>query len=78
MISNYNAIITREGDIFVSWCPELDIASRGNSKEEARYNLKEALDLFIAAGDPLEVQKRLKNNEAIIYPMEVNISHNAV
>ena len=58
MILNYNAIITREGDIFVSWCPELDIASQGNSKDEARYNLKEALDLFIEAADPLEVQKK--------------------
>jgi predicted RNase H-like HicB family nuclease len=72
MTVNYNAIITRERDIIVAWCPELDIVSQGNSKKEARFNLKEALDLFIEAADPLEVQNRLKNNEAIIYPMEVN------
>jgi predicted RNase H-like HicB family nuclease len=72
MTINYNAIITKEKDIFVAWCPELDIVSQGSSKEEAHCNLKEALDLFIEAADPLEVRNRLKNNEVIIYPMEVN------
>ena len=40
------AIIEREGDGYVSLCPELDIASQGGSVEEARDNLREALELF--------------------------------
>ena len=32
------AIIEREGDGYVSLCPGLDIASQGNSIEEARDN----------------------------------------
>jgi len=41
------AIIEREGDGYVSLCPELDIASQGRSVEEARDNLQEALTLFL-------------------------------
>ena len=40
------AIIEREGDGYVALCPELDIASQGDTVEEARRNLEEALELF--------------------------------
>ena len=40
------AIIEREGDGYVSLCPELDIASQGDRVEQARDNLREALGLF--------------------------------
>jgi predicted RNase H-like HicB family nuclease len=40
------AIIEREGDGYVALCPELDIASQGPSIEQARTNLKEAIELF--------------------------------
>jgi predicted RNase H-like HicB family nuclease len=40
------AIIEREDDGFVALCPELDIASQGDSVEKARANLVEALQLF--------------------------------
>ena len=41
------AIIERKGDGYVALCPELDIASQGETIEEARHNLKEALELFL-------------------------------
>lgn len=44
------AIIEREGDGYVSLCPELDIASQGDSIEQARENLREALQLFFETG----------------------------
>jgi predicted RNase H-like HicB family nuclease len=40
------AFIEREGDGFVSLCPELDIASQGKTVEEAAANLREAVELF--------------------------------
>jgi len=40
------AVIEREGDGYVSLCPELDIASQGDTIEEARANLEEALGLI--------------------------------
>ena len=43
MVRKVTAIIEREGDGYVSLCPELDIASQGDTVEQARNNLKEAL-----------------------------------
>ncbi len=53
------AIIEREGDGYVSLCPELDIASQGDTVEEARLNLIEALELFFETADSSEIQNRL-------------------
>jgi len=55
----FTAIIEREGDGYVSLCPELDITSQGDNIEEARRNLIEALELFFETADPSEVQNRL-------------------
>jgi len=55
----FTAIIEREGDGYVSLCPELDIASQGDNIEEARQNLIEALELFFETADPSEVKNRL-------------------
>jgi len=55
----FTAIIEREGDGYISLCPELDIASQGDNIEEARRNLIEALELFFETADPSEVQNRL-------------------
>ena len=53
------AIIEREGEGYVSLCPELDIASQGDTIEEARNNLREAVELFFEAASPNEIQTRL-------------------
>jgi len=66
------AIIEKEGDGYVSLCPELDIASQGNTVEEARKNLEEALILFFESASPQEVKERL-SQEIYITPMEVAI-----
>ena len=43
MTHKLTAIIEKENDGYVSLCPELDIASQGDTIEQARDNLKEAL-----------------------------------
>jgi len=53
------AIIEREGDGYVALCPELDIASQGDTIEEARYNLQEALELFFASASMTEIKDRI-------------------
>ncbi len=55
-------IIEREGDGYISLCPELDLASQGDNIEEARQNLIEALELFLETADPSEVKNRLHTN----------------
>ena len=53
------AIIEREGDGYVSLCPEVDVASQGTTIDEARVNLIEALELFFETADASEIQSRM-------------------
>ena len=57
----YTAIIHKEDDVFVSWCSELDIASQGHDIEEAKSNLREAIQLFIESASDSEKNRRLKS-----------------
>lgn len=41
----FAAAVWREGKWYVSQCLELDIASQGETEEEALANLKEAIEL---------------------------------
>jgi predicted RNase H-like HicB family nuclease len=66
------AVIEREGDMYVSLCPELDIASQGNSVEQARLNLQEALELFFEEASENEVRERL-HTEVFVTRMEVAV-----
>lgn len=53
------AIIQAEGTGYVSLCPELDIASQGETIEDARDHLREALELFFECASPAEIEQRL-------------------
>jgi predicted RNase H-like HicB family nuclease len=72
MRKQLTAFIEREGDGYVSLCPELDIASQGNTIEEARENLREALELFFETASPEEVQTRL-HEEVYVTRLEVAV-----
>jgi len=41
------SIIWREGNAYVSKCPELEVSSCGDTPEDALKNLKEAVELYI-------------------------------
>jgi predicted RNase H-like HicB family nuclease len=64
------AIIEREGDGYVALCPELDIASQGDTVESARDNLRESLELFFESASAEEVRRRLRG-EVYITQVEV-------
>ena len=66
------ALIEREDDMYVSLCPELDIASQGRTVEEAHANLKEALKLFLETADQAEIVQRL-HNEVFVTSVEVSV-----
>jgi predicted RNase H-like HicB family nuclease len=66
------AVIEREGNGYVSLCPELDIASQGDTIEQARDNLKEALELFFETASPEEIKQRL-HGEIYLTQVEVAI-----
>ena len=46
MKRSFAATVWREGDWFISQCLEVDVASQGETEEEALANLKEALELY--------------------------------
>jgi predicted RNase H-like HicB family nuclease len=68
----FTAIIEREGNGYVSFCPQLDIASQGETVEDARKNLIEALEFFFETADSTEVKNRL-HGEVFVTSLEVNV-----
>jgi predicted RNase H-like HicB family nuclease len=42
----FSSVITKEDNLYVAHCPELNIASQGETIEEAIDNLKEAIELY--------------------------------
>lgn len=69
----FTAIIERDDDWYVALCPELDIASQGQSVEEARRNLIEAIELFFEAASPSEIESRL-HSEIFVTQVEVPVA----
>ena len=68
----FTAVIEREGNGYVSLCPELDIASQGENVEEATTNLKEAVELFFEHASAKEISERL-HDEVFVTQLEVAI-----
>jgi predicted RNase H-like HicB family nuclease len=59
MTYRLTAIVEREREGYVALCPELDIASQGETVEQARDNLEEALELFMETASSEEINRRL-------------------
>ena len=55
MTRRFTAHLWREGDLWVAQCLEVDVASQGESEEEALANLKEALELFFEPPTPSRI-----------------------
>jgi predicted RNase H-like HicB family nuclease len=72
MVKQLTAIIEKEGDGYVSLCPELDVASQGDSIAEARANLIEALELFFETASPDEISSRL-HEEVYVTHVEIAV-----
>ena len=62
MKRQFTAIIEAWDDGFVALCPELDIASQGDSIAEARANLAKAAGLFSKTASPAEINWRRKSD----------------
>jgi len=66
------AIIESEGSGYVALCPELDVASQGDTVEAARANLREAVELFLETASPSEIQDRM-HDEVYVTRLEVAV-----
>ena len=68
----FTAVIEREDNMYVALCPELDIASQGETVEKARVNLKEAIELFFETASQQEIRQRL-HDEVFVTRLEVAV-----
>lgn len=60
--------IWREGDWYVSHCKDLEIASQGETVEEAQTNLEEAIRLFLEVASYTEVMEYLSRFDPVTSP----------
>ena len=47
IVLELSALVRKEENQYVSWCPEFDVSSCGDNIEEACENLFDALDLYM-------------------------------
>jgi predicted RNase H-like HicB family nuclease len=72
MTRKLTAIIEKEGDGYVALCPEVDVVSQGATIDEARKNIKEALELFFETASAEEINTRL-HEEVYVTHVEVAV-----
>lgn len=70
-IFDYTAVAWKEKDGFVSKCPELGVASCGDSISDAVENLKEAVELYLENAEALGLLEDLEES----LTTQKNINH---
>ncbi len=72
MSHRFTAVITKEENWYVALCIGLGVVSQGQTIEDAKKNLKEAVELYIESfgTDDLPESKE----EVILYPLEIVIN----
>lgn len=72
MNHKFSAVVEREGRWYVALCPELDVASQGESIEVALKNLKEAVALYLETAPPEEISASTSSTP-LITTLEVTV-----
>jgi predicted RNase H-like HicB family nuclease len=72
MSKRLTAIIQAEPPGFVALCPELDVASQGDTIEQALANLREAIELFYECASAEEVAAR-EGGDVYVTQVEVSV-----
>ncbi len=73
MHKSFTAIIRKEDQGYCALCPEIDVASQGDTIEEAKGNLKEAVELFFECASAEEIEERL-GQDSYISALEVDVA----
>jgi len=76
-VFDYTAVVWKESAGYVSKCPELGVASCGDSFEEAVTNLREAVDLYLENAMELglfdEIKESLTAKEKFTAHLEATV-----
>jgi predicted RNase H-like HicB family nuclease len=75
----FSALIKKDGDWYVARCMDLDVTSQGKTVEEAKTNLKEALELYIESfgsniGEVFQNLNSLVSENDIQHSMSLDVS----
>lgn len=62
----FMSLIFKEGPAFVSYCPELGVASCGDTVEEARRRLAEAVRLFLEESQRMGTLQDILQEEGFV------------
>jgi hypothetical protein len=65
------AVIERDGNSYISFCPEFDIACRADSVDKARKCLVDAVERFLETASPAEIKARF-HEEVIVTKLDVS------
>ncbi len=73
-IIGFSVVVFPEAGSYTSWCPELDVASQGDSIEEAIASLKEAIELHVECLTPGELQEiRHRQGTKLVTTVEIPV-----
>ena len=76
-VFEYTAVVWKEREGYVSKCPELGVASCGDSFEEAVSNLRQAVELYIENAVELdlmgEIEESLTTKEKYTAHLEATV-----
>ena len=77
-IFEYTAVVWKETEGYVSKCPELGVASCGDSFDEAISNLREAVELYLENAMELdligEIEESITAKEKFTAHLEATVS----
>ena len=76
-VFEYTAVVWKEAEGYVSKCPELGVASCGDTFDEALRNLREAVDLYLENAKELgimdDIEESLTSKERYTAHMEATV-----
>jgi len=68
----FSVVVFPEGTSYSAWCPDLDVASQGDTLQGAISNLKEAVELHLECLSPSEIREiKKKQGTRLITTLEV-------
>jgi len=74
-ILGFPVVVVPEDDSFSAWSPDLDVASQGDTIEEAIANLKEAIELHIECLTPIElIELKNRTKQSLTTTVEVALA----
>ena len=68
MTRTLTAVFTKEDGGYVFLCPEVDVALQGGTVEEAKANLREAVELFFECASDSEISQRVGSASLLSHP----------